>query len=471
MVDDSAIKSELLGALQGQDPASALVSTTGYFQESREITSDVWYLRGLVAEKAGDYPTTLCSFTKASEGLEGSADFLNHFGHFLLNAGQPRGAAEIFKKLVALVPDNTDALMALATAYLESGDYRRSFTIWEKLYKKSRTDEDLQYLILTKALSKDYRTAFKLLDGVGERYRLLILDLFARAAFDQAAKVAMKATELWPHQASAWNYRGNIAAEQNYNEEAARAFDKALALASDDHEILFNAANNLASIGRQQQAVAYYKQSMSHAPEDVRVLRNYGECIRFDVDDPVIKTLEELSAGPSLSPDDRASVLYALGKAYDDIKKYNDAMQCFIQAGEIAAGMRAYTGADEIALLDRIAILFEDVSTDAKTKGQSSPVATSQYSSSGCLEVGQPLLNKYWLVTRRSMPPGSFRACVTPCLIMLTGVSVEKPCRPGSFLTQSLTKLARLCPGYPGDIWMQSRNWLRMRRGLSTSNR
>ncbi len=371
MTDDSTVKSELLNALQGQDPTSALVSTAGYFQDSRKIASDLWYLRGLVAEKAGDYPTTLYSFTKARDGLQGSADFLNHFGQFKLNAGQPRGAAEIFKKLVALVPENTDAETALATAYLESGDYRRSFTHWEKLFKKNRSEKSLQYLALTKALAKDYRTAFKLLDGVGERYRLLILDLFARAAFDQAAKIAMKATELWPRQASAWNYRGIIAAEQNCHEEAARSYDKALALNADDHEVLFNAANNMASIGRQQQAVAYYKQSLSYAPEDVRVLRNYGENIRFDVDDPVIKILETLSARQSMSPDDRASVLYTLGKAYDDIKKYNDAMHCFIKAGEIAAGMRAYSGADEVALLERIATLFEDVCLDAITKGQS----------------------------------------------------------------------------------------------------
>ncbi|MEX0694971.1 MAG: sulfotransferase [Rhodospirillales bacterium] len=372
MLDDTDIKATLQSALQGPDPASALQRCAPYFMEDQQVPCDLWYLRGLVAEKARDYPKALASFTKANAGLGESADFLNYFGTFLLNSGQPWAALDPFKKCAALKPDAEAVQYGLAGAYLESGDYRRSFGQWEKLYKKSRSADHLHHMILSKALARDFRSAFKLLDAEGERYRLLIIALYSRQACDQAARIAARATELWPQQAGAWNYLGIIAARQNQTDEALRAYEKALALAPADHEILFNMANHLASIGRQQQAAEYYRQSLRLAPDDVRVLRNYGESVRFDADDPAIRTLEELSTRPNLPPEDRVSVLYALGKAYEDINQYNDAMRCFLKGGEVAAGLRACSVTDEIALLERVAALFDDIRIDGTTKGRSS---------------------------------------------------------------------------------------------------
>ncbi len=85
-------------------------------------------------------------------------------------------------------------------------------------------------------------------------------------------------------------------------------------------------------------------------------------------------TLIELSKQRDLENSDRSTVHYTLGKAYDDLKRYPEAMNCYLEGGRIKAQARQYPVDEEIKLLARIRGLFQDIPIQTTSQASTKPV-------------------------------------------------------------------------------------------------
>lgn len=332
-----------------------------------------WYQQGMIATNSGDYPEAFRCFDQATGTPELTPLEKFELGQFFLNTAQPWRAVDIFESLQRnLEIENVSG--ALAKALLGAGKYRESYRIAQKLYKLTADQDWLLHMIVAVALAKDKRTVFKLLNDQPSLYQSIIPHLFSINALDAAADVAMRATELWPSEASTWNYLGVVNSARGHANDALTAYRKALVIAPNDHNIRFNLGNTLGSIGKAEEALDHYRNALKVSPKNIQVLRNLAEHTQFQGEEPELDILIDLSKQADLENTDRSTVLYTLGKAYDDLKRYPEAMNCYLEGGAIKFYARQYSVDEEIKLLSRIRDLFHDIPSVQVNQTSKKPV-------------------------------------------------------------------------------------------------
>ncbi len=332
------------------------------------------YRQGIVANNAGDYAKAFTCFDQAIKGSELTTSHKLEIGQFFLNTAQPWRALDIFEALNRNAGRDIDILVPLATALRETGKYRESYRIAQKIYKQTGDRDWFFQMIVAVALAKDKRTVFKLLNDQPALYQAIIPHLYSVNALDAAADIAKRATELWPNEASTWNYLGVVNSARGHANDALTAYRKALVIAPNDHNIRFNLGNTLGSIGQAEEALDHYRNALKGSPKNIQVLRNLAEHTQFQGEEPELDILIGLSKQADLDNTDRSTVLYTLGKAYDDLKRYPEAMNCYLEGGEIKLHARQYAVEEEIKLLSRIRNLFHNVPTRQVNQASKKPV-------------------------------------------------------------------------------------------------
>jgi tetratricopeptide (TPR) repeat protein len=186
-------------------------------------------------------------------------------------------------------------------------------------------------------------------------------------------------------------------AERSFS-NAAACFTAAIASKPDLAGLHFNLAAALEQLGRESEATASYRQAVALAPDlpdaHVRlgnVLQRLGQfaeaVVSFeraiavqprltspylsivsarkvtDADRPLIERMESLLREDGLTEQDRLNLHYGLGKAFDDLGRFEAAMQHFDEANRIAAGRVRRTGRtldrkQHVANIDRIIAAF-----------------------------------------------------------------------------------------------------------------
>ena len=168
--------------------------------------------------------------------------------------------------------------------------------------------------------------------------------------------------------------------------EATASFEAALRLQPDHSLALFNYADTLCEIDRYAEAIAYLDRLERLKPNDPATLtlkgRAYQETGALDearalfaravAHPPVLAAAWfDLTSAGELTPDqlarlatlaadkrqpaaDRAVLLFALGKAFEDLKRFDEAFACFLEGNRLKRSLGAY---DEPALLARVARL------------------------------------------------------------------------------------------------------------------
>ena len=175
--------------------------------------------------------------------------------------------------------------------------------------------------------------------------------------------------------------------------EATASFEAALRLQPDHALALFNYADTLGEIDRHAEAIAYLDRLERLKPDDPATLtlkgRMYQETGALDqartlfaravACAPVLAAawFDLVSAG-KLSPDqlarletlaadlrqpapDRAVLLFALGKAYEDLERFDEAFACFLEGNRLKRSLSAY---DEPGLKARVARLKKGFSRE-----------------------------------------------------------------------------------------------------------
>ncbi len=194
---------------------------------------------------------------------------------------------------------------------------------------------------------------------------------------DEAIKRYRRALLIKPDYAEAQFNLGNALVKNSQPEEAAKAFHAAIAIKPDYTEAMHNLAEPLRELGRQTEAVAMLRRAIALNPGDAeshnalgiasqemgvldearaafdRVLaldpsmtHAYYHRVRMGKvtgGDEILARMEALSrqAG-GLSPDARFMLGFALGKAYEDVGRSDEAFASLLEANRLARASVAY---------------------------------------------------------------------------------------------------------------------------------
>lgn len=177
-------------------------------------------------------------------------------------------------------------------------------------------------------------------DAVGH-FNLALL--YKRAMrYDDAVAAYRRSIELGIDDVQeAWSNLGVLYSEMRQPERAREMYEQSLAVAPRYIPALFNLAGLLEEQGEREQATELFERILTIDPRYWDALSRLANARRIEsADDPLIDTLRAAVAATEGDPPAREGLLFALGKALDDVGNYEEAFDAYRQANEIGRYLR-----------------------------------------------------------------------------------------------------------------------------------
>lgn len=200
-------------------------------------------------------------------------------------AGQLGAAEPIYNQVLAIDPENFDALHLLGVMAHQSGDNEAAITMIEKALRQDKTNP-----FAFNNLGEAYRALHRLIDAEKcycnavllkpdyfEAYNNLGNTLQCLGRLEMAAQAYRQAITLKPDHFGPYNNLGNLLISLGRLDEAGRAFQQALLLNPDYAEAHNNYGNYLLTSGQSEEAERAYQQALRLKPDYAVPYNNLGK--------------------------------------------------------------------------------------------------------------------------------------------------------------------------------------------------
>jgi tetratricopeptide (TPR) repeat protein len=277
-------------------------------------------------------------------------------------------AEAAFKKVLAIDPENDDAITGLASVYSDRGDARTASGLLEKLTKKNPSAR--AYSILAGdyesmheySLAADaYKKALELDPSRMELKAALAQDEAVAGRYDEALKTYQEIADANPQDAQPYLGMAQIYREQKNFALAHQMIDKAKELDPDDLDIRYSEVSVLEAEGKNTEAIAKLKELLdttahrgtAEADRSVRakMLEQLGLLYRENEQyDQAVDTFRQLAElNPDLAGRAEAQIIdtYRLAKDYTKAQQESDAAGKKYPNDRILEEVRAQLLADE----------------------------------------------------------------------------------------------------------------------------
>jgi tetratricopeptide (TPR) repeat protein len=287
-------------------------------------------------------------------------------------------AIACYEKALSINPEHTVMLNALGTA----------------LYKRGRIEQAIWHFGRAIAIKPDYADAHfvlaNILQGIGRfseammHYdKVLAIEPRHCAArnnlatvlqrlghFDKAIALYEHALAINPDYADACCNLGNAFLAVNRTEDSIVENEKALCL--DPCKVA--AHNNLGvafqALGCIEDAGRAYERALQIAPRSAAIHLNLAYLRRFTAGDPRLTALEKLAEDiATLGTEDRISLHFALGKAFDDLGQHERSFQHLRDGNALKRARLAYHESEVLSLFERIRTTFTPELMQQKSGG------------------------------------------------------------------------------------------------------
>ena len=185
--------------------------------------------------------------------------------------GQLHEAEALYRQVLAIAPNNFDALHLCGVLLHQRGEAAEALTL------------------IARALKTNARSA-----AAHSNYGTV---LAAVERHDEALKSYDQAIKLKPDYAGALNNRGNTLRTLKRSQDAIESFDRAVAIQPDYAEAFNNRGNALFDLGRNEDALASYDQALARRPDYADALVNRGQClVKLDRRDEALASVDRALA-------------------------------------------------------------------------------------------------------------------------------------------------------------------------------
>jgi tetratricopeptide (TPR) repeat protein len=179
------------------------------------------------------------------------------------------------------------------------------------------------------------------------------------------------------HVEEVYSNLGVLYSEMRQPERAREMYGKALAIAPGYIPALFNLAGLLEEQGERERAIELFERILSIDPRYRDALSRLATAQRIgSADDPLIESLRAAVAATGNEPTVQEGLLFALGKALDDVGNYGDAFDAYRQANELGRQLRGRYDPRraERGIASMLALYDEHWLSQAETSSTESPI-------------------------------------------------------------------------------------------------
>jgi len=260
-----------------------------------------------------------------------AAEGRNEQGIALVRAGKLDEAAACFEQALALAPDFAQALNNLGNVRLLTGHPEEAVTSFERVLQFAPYFPPALYN-LGRALA-------------------------ALGRHTEAVDRFQKAIARHPAYVAACNNLGYSLRALGRREEALAAFDRALEIDPDYAFAHAGRASIMEALGRIGEARASLERAAALMPSNVTFHSALSEIKTYRAGDPQLAAMETLLPGIEGRPE-ATELMFALGKAYDDLEQFDRAFALFERANAARRRVVRYDEAAELDFLSRMADVY-----------------------------------------------------------------------------------------------------------------
>jgi predicted TPR repeat methyltransferase len=219
-----------------------------------------------------------------------------------------------------------------------------------------------------------YRRVLAVMPDEANAHHFLGLALYLLGDVREGVDHIRRAIDIFPGYADAHNNLGNILRQQGLLDDAAQAYERALALRPDDADMLNNVGTILRARGRTEEALAMYQRALERSPDHADALHNLGNALlALDRDDAAIEAYRRallLRPYHGASYNNLGTALHCVGRVSEAAELYKRWVELDPENPEAHHMLAACTGADVPSrasdgyvrrVFDRFAYSFDEV--------------------------------------------------------------------------------------------------------------
>lgn len=155
------------------------------------------------------------------------------------------------------------------------------------------------------------------------------------------------ALRIKPNYVEALNNLGGLYEENDNFSEAIVFFKKALNLNPNFHDARFNLGNMYVKLNQIDEAIKAYEKCLKIWPTNPKVIRHIVDIKKYDMQDPLTKSLVSYLKSDSFDDDSKCRLHYAYAKICEDNHEYRLAFDNYVSAGALRKSLLKYAVQDD----------------------------------------------------------------------------------------------------------------------------
>ncbi len=261
---------------------------------------------GSILRQEKDREGAMRYYRKVLQYAPGHLESINNLGAILTEDERPDEAVGVLLKAIKLKPDYAEAHCNLGCAFLALENLDKAVIGFNQALK----------------FRPDYAEAH---EGLAKFYR-------EQHDLDATEREAKRALEIAPERAEAHCLMGNIYSEKGFPELADEEFGKALELDDSLPGIYLGKGQLLMQQGKLDDSETSFRKAIEFDPSGIAGRLSLAQLRKTKEGDENVKSLIEAAEQLDTMPEPKAmSLHFALGKVYDDRKRYDLAFPHFLE--------------------------------------------------------------------------------------------------------------------------------------------
>ena len=253
----------------------------------------------------------------------------------LVRKGQTGEAEKIYKQILKDDPNNVDALRLLGLLAAKGGSLDQGIMILKKC-----TEIAPDYALAWENLANIYRQK--------EGFENL----------DKSIYCFKKATKLRPNWAEGWAGLGTVLTRSSLHNEGINAYQKSITIKEEQPRVHLSLGHVYKTTGKQEQSIASYHKAIKHYEIFGEAYWSLANLKTYNFSNEEINSMELQITKEDLPEREKVHFLFALGKAYEDLKDYKRSINFYNEGNDLNRGRSSYDPKAVEAISKRIIKFF-----------------------------------------------------------------------------------------------------------------